>query len=195
MKRYALFLPLLVTAAYLGCSTGKNASDYFPLAVGMTHTYSETVPSKEKKGTTTGYATYTIIKRTKDSMGTIFEQADQVSGQKQLFLKNKDGIYVITSAGKYGETFKILKMKSSLKKGLSWEFNPGLGVTFTSCVIDDDVTLTTPAGVFEHCLKIEIRPPEKMGMLIWEWYAPGVGLVKRSNVGTDIDQTIVKYHM
>ena len=45
-------------------------------------------------------------------------------------------------------------------------------------IIADDVTLRTPAGVFENCLKVEetsgLKPDEKC----YKTYAPGVGLIQ-----------------
>jgi len=56
-------------------------------------------------------------------------------------------------------------------------------------IVDDDVTMATPAGVFHHCIRVEetsgLDPDEKC----YKTYAPGIGLIQ------DEDLLLTSYHL
>lgn len=45
-------------------------------------------------------------------------------------------------------------------------------------IIDDNVTMKTPAGTFEHCLRIEETSETEPDEIEYKTYAPGVGLIQ-----------------
>lgn len=52
-------------------------------------------------------------------------------------------------------------------------------------------TVSTPAGVFENCMKLEIR--DRQGRVITSWYAPDIGLVKRINEASKVVETLTSF--
>lgn len=51
--------------------------------------------------------------------------------------------------------------------------------------------ISTPAGVFSNCVKIETRNGD--GRVVEVWYAPGVGMVKRINTSSQVTETLVSF--
>jgi len=45
-------------------------------------------------------------------------------------------------------------------------------------IVDLDASVDTPAGKFQHCLKIEETTPLEPGVREYKWYTPGIGLVQ-----------------
>lgn len=45
-------------------------------------------------------------------------------------------------------------------------------------VIADDVTMTTPAGTFENCIRVKETSPLEPGSICYKTYAPGIGLIQ-----------------
>ncbi|MFW9990831.1 MAG: hypothetical protein ACFFD4_02105 [Candidatus Odinarchaeota archaeon] len=49
-------------------------------------------------------------------------------------------------------------------------------------ILKNDVTLETPAGTFEHCLKIVETTPLQPGVKEYKVHAPGIGIIKDANL-------------
>lgn len=45
-------------------------------------------------------------------------------------------------------------------------------------IIADDVTMTTPAGTFENCIRVKETSPLEPGSICYKTYAPGIGMIQ-----------------
>jgi hypothetical protein len=66
------------------------------------------------------------------------------------------------------------------------ELAPSVAMTRVE-VVDLGVSVVTPAGEFHDCLHTVETTPLRRGQIVHQWYAPGVGLVRRDTL------TLVKY--
>lgn len=51
-------------------------------------------------------------------------------------------------------------------------------------------SISTSVGPFDDCAKIEIKSPERT---VLAWYAPGVGLVRRTNQGSGVTEILTRF--
>jgi hypothetical protein len=61
------------------------------------------------------------------------------------------------------------------------EIAPGIAMDRAE-IIDNSMTIETPAGKFENCLKIEETTPLEPAANEYKYYAPGVGLIIDENL-------------
>jgi hypothetical protein len=66
-------------------------------------------------------------------------------------------------------------LKSPIKKGTVWE-----NANETREIVAIDTRVKTPAGDFSDCLQIKITHADST--IVFEYYAAGVGLVKRESI-------------
>lgn len=189
---------LLLTSLMLlgtGCQKEQTesikAGDYFPRTVGSYWKYKgagneyasfsrevvfagdNRVQLKENNGGTMTDAVYEITDMQVSRVYFIGE-----SYEKKNFLDQK------------GDQNQIL-LKLPLKQGESWE-----NTDDQREVVSRNVSVDTPAGTFDQCVKIKISPqPAASAAVTFEYYKEGVGLVKREFVsgGDTISSTLEDY--
>jgi len=169
-------LLLLAAALSLPCprtlATRRPAAapDYFPLAVGNSWTYragSPHVDLPEQHFTTT-------VAAARRDRAVWFLLRDYQGGDH----------WVRRTAGRVVEAPARLWYRFDLPVGGSWTMRiagglPGSdGARLTLAARNE--TVETPAGTFRGCLRIDYRHRVADAGVISEWFAPGVGLVKRS---------------
>jgi len=106
----------------------------------------------------------------------------------ELMEKDNNGIYRYGEQGAENQTPVVLTpkeyhLKFPITHGSSWNMttkmdNHTLKVSLTVESVSDEVTV--PAGTFKDCLEIKQVGGDDAGasVLAYEWYAPGVGIVK-----------------
>ncbi len=92
---------------------------------------------------------------------------DHVIGHEGAWLSGQD-------KAKFG-----LMMSGQVLVGARYyqEMAPGVAMDRAQ-IVDLEQKVETPAGVFEHCLKIEETTPLEPGAKEYKLYAPGVGLIQ-----------------
>jgi len=189
---------LLLTSLMLlgtGCQKEQpesiQAGDYFPGTVGSYWKYKgagneyasfsremvfagdNRVQLKENNGGTMTDAVYEITDTQVSRVYFIGE-----SYEKKNFLDQK------------GDQNQIV-LKLPLKQGESWA-----NTDDQREVVSQNVSVDTPAGTFDQCVKIRISPqPAASNAVTYEYYKEGVGLVKREFVsgGDTISSTLEEY--
>ncbi len=149
--------------------TIAHPPDYFPLAIGMTWAYGDSFHVVRVAGVMESQPPIYIM----DYMG-----------QKRHFIKQDDGKVLEWRDGK-----KRLLYDFGAKVGATWKIEP-LGDGFeildgtVVTVADTAEVVTTPYGAFKGCVHLGMRPRDGLADAGFTdmWFAPGVGLVKWSEV-------------
>ncbi len=186
-----LCIHFLVLVVLLGCS--KGGESYYPLKEGITWEYHTSFRSE---------GTYVAEKsETKKVVITNFAQRElkgkTVTPQKMdiegrilfcFIIEDSNGIYTfaLQPSGAVEPViapFPAYKIKYPIKVGTTWD----AGIKLTIESIDEVVTVS--AGTFKGCVKIkgigaikkDFGDPIGVANIrseIYDWYAPGVGLIK-----------------
>lgn len=189
---------LLLTSLMLlgtGCQKEQTesikAGDYFPGTVGSYWKY---------KGAGNEYASF--------SREVVFAGDNRVQLKENNGGTMTDAVYEITDMQVsrvyfIGESYEKknyldqkgdqnqIVLKLPLKQGESWE-----NTDDQREVVSQNVSVDTPAGTFDQCVKIKISPqPAASTAVTYEYYKEGVGLVKREFVsgGDTISSTLEEY--
>jgi hypothetical protein len=161
------------TVAQVKFTVGRTGEvrppDYFPLAIGMTWAYGDSFHVVRVTGAMESLPPIYIV----DYMG-----------QKRHFIKQEDGKVLEWRDGK-----RRLLYDFGVKAGATWRIEPlgdgsdildGTVVT----VVGTAEVVTTPYGVLKGCVHLGMRPRAGIADAGFTdmWFAPGVGLVKWSEV-------------
>lgn len=233
----ALFL-----ATLLGCEQKPAPDDYFPLNAGLSWEYQVTRISEGQKEVdrfridNVSYgprqdlgeelAGFDIVdRRTSDGTHyylykdegylyragkrTLIEYKPRIDSPQRLIMPTMDDM----EAGATWNLDTVPYLIHSTHSHVSWEQTiHEFDLAFE--LVSTDETLSTPAGNFSNCLKIEGRAliglyaDPKLGyqeleVIQTEWYAPGIGLVKLVReeplememfVGGTLSYELVRYH-
>lgn len=188
---------LLASVMILGaaCQNSETenmkAGDYFPGTVGSYWKY---------KGDGNEYAAF--------SREVVFANANRVQLKENNGGTMNDSVYENTDSQVsrvyfIGESYEkknylnkkgdqnLILLKLPLKQGESWDNKDDRRE-----VVSDNVSVNTPAGTFDHCIKIKISPqPAASTAVTYEYYKKGVGLVKREFISGNetISSTLEEY--
>lgn len=163
---------LAVAAVALGISAPRAAAaaDYFPLKTGNSWTYTTSGPSGGDVTTTVDYAWRSRV------TGAVWYHLDTYQG---------DSHWVRETAGqRVYEWQSSLWYRFGMPAGTTWPMamNGGLpgsdGATLT--LASRSETVQVRAGTFRGCIRIDYATGVADAGVESEWFAPGVGLVKRT---------------
>jgi hypothetical protein len=170
---------------------GGPAEAYFPLKAGMTWEYNVI---SDKSATRKVRITNLASREINDK--TLTPQRWDIMGISRYYLIAEDDSGIYRYAEQKSENGpptltkpKLYHLKNPIGIGTTWDITTQLGddnvnINLTIESINDVVKV--PAGTFDNCVKIkqigEGPSGEKGGTALsitaYEWYAPGVGLVK-----------------
>ncbi|VTR93497.1 Uncharacterized protein OS=Pirellula staleyi (strain ATCC 27377 / DSM 6068 / ICPB 4128) GN=Psta_2333 PE=4 SV=1 [Gemmata massiliana] len=182
MTRYLTFVALLTAAAPLAAED-KDAL-YFPTKQGTKLVYEvrRTAPSG---GESTGALTDTIV--TVETKGDAFRvlivhSSGPGKSGNSLWEVSSKGLFAVPA--KEGDP-KAAELKLPAKDGDTWttESKGAEGKTRTTTYkVGKEVVVEVPAGKFKTIpVETVVRDGDDVVRTTMNWYAPGVGLVKRSN--------------
>lgn len=212
MKKLSLLVPVLLLVVLLGgCNstrTNENNSnkpspvpkqsqktalkpgDYFPLKAGSTWTY---------KGSGNEYASF---ERQIEYVKNGFAQVREANGgtvNNSIYQSTANAVTRVYTKGESYENTNILEkgfasndntviIQGPLKKGGNWQNDDNIKRE----IVNLAASVATPAGTFKNCLHIKLYGS---GSVTNEYYAKGVGLVKREFIsgGQTISSTLEKY--
>ena len=140
-------------------------TDYFPLKVGNSWTYS---PQLEQS--------ITDIKITEYGVYFVFSMYNY---ENRMFKKDSNSNVIEYKNGQVRLWYKF-----SALEGESWIIQDSDGSDLmNNCVvtlISKNERVSVPAGTFENCVKFNFNCPDvEDAGLISEWFAPGIGCIKR----------------
>ncbi|OGG45077.1 MAG: hypothetical protein A3F84_03010 [Candidatus Handelsmanbacteria bacterium RIFCSPLOWO2_12_FULL_64_10] len=168
-KRFRTFCAVAMALILPGVAGAESLADYFPMESGMTWTYGDSFHVVQVGGMMKSLPPIYIV----DYMG-----------QKRYFIK-QDGGKVL----EWGDGKTRLLYDFGAKVGTSWKIEPlgdgseildGTVVTVAS--VSEGVS--TPYGDFKGCVHLSMRPRDGLADAGFTdmWFAPGVGLVKWSEI-------------
>jgi hypothetical protein len=168
-KRFLILGAIAVALVLAGAAGAEGRVDYFPLTSGMAWAYGDSFHVVQVGGMMKSLPPIYIV----DYMG-----------QKRFFIPLDDGKVLEQRDGK-----RRLLYDFGAKVGASWKIEPlgdgseildGTVVT----VADTAAAVTTPYGTFKGCVHLSMKPRAGLADagIMDMWFAPGVGLVKWSEV-------------
>lgn len=174
----------LVIFAFLaaGCDRGEPVNpapdirEYFPTSVRSLWYY---------EGQGNEYATFsrevlyqegTRAQFKEDNGGTVTATVYETSGDAitRIFFKGEE--YEGTNFLGEESTESLVILKTPLEVGTRWDTEYG-----SREIVEINATTDTPAGSFDSCILVEIKEGQDDSML-YEYFAPGVGMIKREFV-------------
>ncbi|MSS72377.1 MAG: hypothetical protein EXS64_12935 [Candidatus Latescibacteria bacterium] len=169
LKRFLILCAMAMALALPGVAGAESRVDYFPLASGMAWAYGDSFHVVQVGG---------MMK----SLPPIY--ITDYMGQKRYFIQQDDGKVLEWRDGKTRLLYDF-----GAKVGASWKIEPlgdgseildGTVVTVAS--VSEGVS--TPYGGFRGCVHLEMRPRDGLADagITDMWFAPGVGLVKWSEI-------------
>lgn len=110
--------------------------------------------------------------------GSVWYFGEEVDDYEDGRIVSHDGAWL---AGQGGAEAGVM-MPGAPTAGMKHyqEQAPGIAMDFAE-VVSVDETVETPAGTFEHAIKIREGTPLEPDAVEYKWYAPGVGLVVDSH--------------
>lgn len=158
-----------ISAAQLPLSAKQNLPLYFDLSSQLTEEFRGTYEFKYKR-----------LEFTQDSDAAyvVRSSGDQSPNTDRIVV---EGGYVYWVLGHSGE--KWVALKTTLRLGDRWQHNLR-GWNQQYLVVATDLTVSVPAGVFPHCVKVEVSwiahehdmdGPQKVTLYL----APHLGIIKR----------------
>jgi hypothetical protein len=170
---------------------GEPAESYYPLKEGTTWVYSV---SSNKPGAPKITVTNLVPRELQGKSAT--PRKWEVGGGVKYYFVAKDDGGVYRYAEQKGDTGepqiispKVYYLKNPVDQGTTWDISTKMGedelkVNITVESIRE--TVQVPAGTYKECVKLKhegaVQAKEGGGaglsLTAYEWYAPGVGLVK-----------------
>ncbi len=194
---FMLIIGMLI-AGLVGCNNPQaeitsKPGDYFPLGVNNRWNY---------LGEGNEYASYIrempFVKNNQaqtyvDNGGTVAAEVFQIDADtvtRTFFAGEKYEQENMLEGGFTSNDHTVI-IKSPLNKGTVWK-NDGE----TREIVAIDARVNTPAGDFSDCLQIKITNPDSTST-VFEYYAAGVGMVKREFIDGDfsITSTLQEYNL
>jgi hypothetical protein len=170
-------LPILSCALLTNApAQGLDTTDYFPLNVGDTYHYYESLPCPPSLSQPTFSVGYIVISDTMRVNGRkyfyvpgLYYGSDTVGvddkGNLLYHYRGVDGIFYKFNAS-VGDTWQV-----------SLPVVNGVPDTFVVMMQSRNDTVRVHAGTFTNCLRIFFDLPGSIDDEFWHWLAPGVGLV------------------
>ncbi|MBA1334564.1 MAG: hypothetical protein HPY66_2413 [Firmicutes bacterium] len=156
---------------------GIRPADFFPLELGL---------SWEYQGEGNEYASFTReVVFTDGNLGQIRED-NGGTVTASVFKTDSEAVTLVYFLGEaYGDdnylnsvpNSNVAILKAPLEVGTKWEEPNG-----TREIIDTNAAVSTPAGNFDQCIKVEIDNPNST---VYEYYKKDIGLVKREFISGD----------
>jgi hypothetical protein len=204
MMRLAWFAMLLLLLTPLAAMAAE-ASDYYPLAEGLSWQYEVRVTEFGETRDPQEISIENLAKRTLNGEETFPRLVRSLPGIILFVANHEDGVCLIAHQQSNRKEIETLDtpdyfIKQPLEVGTTWTYEK---VTMTIEAINESVTV--PAGTYEGCLKIsrtgiqegKFKGPTNTSIEMdgYEWYAPAVGLIKsvgnRHYPKMDYDETVV----
>jgi len=170
----------------------KPVETYFPMQPGNFWSY---------RGVGSEFADFTEQVLFRNEQLVQLKRANQGTTMVLIYEIDVNSITLVFSAEEFYEETNLLTqhkenrreiiLKKPFHVGASW-----ISGDRTYTIVDTNATVSTPAGIFMHCLKIH-STFEAGEHEIFQYYAPGVGMVKsefRSGVST-IQSDLAKYNI
>jgi hypothetical protein len=170
-------LPIICFALLTNArAQGLDTTDYFPLNVGDTYHYYESLPCPPSLSQPTFSAGYIVISDTMRVNGRkyfyvpgLYYGSDTVGvddkGNLLYHYRGVDGIFYKFNAS-VGDTWQV-----------SLPVVNGVPDTFVVTMQSRNDTVRVHAGTFTNCLRVFFDLPGSIDDEFWHWLAPGVGLV------------------
>ncbi|MBV8619894.1 MAG: hypothetical protein JOY84_13595 [Curvibacter sp.] len=208
----SLLLPLLVGLPLAGCGRTPAATDYFPLAGGRHWTYTQTTERDDGQREEKALRLDNLGAETLADETTWHRHSDD--GMHYWLRSDDSGIFRVASRFDLDEFYAPdtphrYVLKTPFSVGTSWQADtvpylleraqqfppeirhshPAVPMNYRIEAVDEAVE--TPAGHFEHCLRVQgsadlhlyldaVSGWKDLPLLTREWYCPGVGLVRLS---------------
>lgn len=170
---------------------GETAEKYYPLKEGMTWVYGIT---SNKRGTQKITVTNMAPKEIQGK-SVVPRKWDLGGGTRYYFIaKNAFGVYRYAEQKTATEepqvtTPKVYYLKNPMDTGTNWDITTKMGeddLKVNITIENIRETVQVPAGQYKDCVKLKhvgkVQKKDKGGgelsLTAYEWYAPGVGLVK-----------------
>lgn len=199
MKLYLIF-PLILLL--LGC--GKTSSEYFPLGENIKWEYR--IQKELGNNQNEGKSIIAQLDRVKEG-GVYYFPYLYANGETLYYNKNESGIKLSSSPDQNGQIFiktpieinsnwlretriELLNSRHESFAGGESFISQGEKIFLDNTVTSFDETITVPAGVFSNTMRIDssvsitvkerTRGIDAIQIEQTEWYARGVGLIKRT---------------
>ena len=207
-RRFAiniLCIPFFVLVVLLGCSEGSET--YYSLREGMTWVYYSSISyqggSVTNKLVVTNFASREL-KGKKVTPKKCYTERDIIF---TFLVEDNNGIYEF--ARQSPEDIEPIIFPSAnyvikypIQVGTTWNFTDfDNSVTFKCTIEKIDEVVTVSAGTFKGCVMVKrigsegIKGNGNIEVEIYEWYAPGVGLIKKTMKQTEGRDLILKTAM
>jgi hypothetical protein len=176
-----MFTPLMLLVLSFGLRGQTvwqrlDTTDYFPLNVGDTYHYYQSLPCPPSLSEPTFSSGYIVISDTMRVNGRkyfyvpgLYYGSDTVGvddkGNLLYHYRGVDGVFYKFNASA-GETWRV-----------ALPFEGGVPDTFVVTMQSRNDTVRVHAGTFTNCLRIFFDLPRGIDDEFWHWLAPGVGLV------------------
>lgn len=215
--RLPVLLPGLITALLAGCGQAPASDDYFPLQPGW-HWHYQVTEARQQQRSVHRFEVTTRRIDTPVELAEVMATPQMVvrhtsDGTDYYLLRDLSGTYRVgkrTLIEKKprldAEPVLVMPPPDELEQGISWNqttrpyvlhstqshvaWNQGNNeFVMTYEVAETGLVLSTPAGEFQHCIRIEGRGRiglyadprlgyQEVEVVQSEWYAPGVGLIR-----------------
>lgn len=166
--------------------------DYFPLKAGSTWTYQGAGNEYASFERQVEYVKNNFAQIREANGGTISSSVYQTSSSAVTRVYTKGESYDNKNIldGGFSSNDNTVIIQSPLKNGGNWQNDDNIRRE----IVSRSAALNTPAGSFKNCLHIKMAGA---GYVINEYYAPGVGLVKREFIsnGETISSTLQSYRI
>lgn len=171
-------------------SAVSKIGDYFPLKAGSTWTFQGKGNEYASFERQMEYVKNGFGQVREANGGTVTSSIYQVTDMALTRVYTKGESYDNTNIldGGFSANDNTVIIQAPLQKGKSWQSDDNLKREIVTLA----ATVDTPAGQFKNCLHITMSGPDNV---INEYYAKGVGLVKREFIsgGETISSTLEKY--
>jgi hypothetical protein len=177
MRRNVIFIIVVVLFSN-GCEKNKNplisnySSTYFPLHVGNTWYYDEPTPQIHPENIRT-------IKSLFIKNNTVYYEWGSGEGVDEvdtICADNQGNIYNLKNNTKY------LWFNFNKRDGSKYDYNYpeswGEHMYYFKVSVKKNITRTTPAGVFENCIRLTFDCRQLVDEEIYYTFAPNVGLIR-----------------
>ncbi|HWP95954.1 MAG TPA: hypothetical protein VN426_03820 [Syntrophomonadaceae bacterium] len=168
-----------------------SAGDYFPSTPGSSWIY---------KGEGNEFASFTRTAQYTLNGQSQFKEANGGTESTSIYKLSGDSVTRVYFKGESYQAENLLQkgytsndntvlLKTPLDKGSSWETGNDVRT-----IIDTAARVEAPAGIFDNCIKMEIRSKNSTSV-VYEYYRKGTGLVKREfhDGASTISSTLEKY--
>lgn len=198
-KRFCLLsaVLLLICLTFLGTACNNKNTDkltaraFFPTSIGSSWKYQGSGNEYAAFTREVVFASSNRVQMKENNGGTMTDTVYEITDTqvKEIYFKpesyEKEN-YLEQTANRN----KIL-LKLPLERGQTWEDAENEWE-----VVSENISVDTPAGKFDNCIKIKISPqPSQSTATTYEYYKQGIGMVKREFISGNqtISSTLEEY--